>query len=386
MRIVPPSVETDAFPLPDTAILFADLDQFLAVARNAAERADASGEIDAAVWDALRRAGLSTAPFPIDQGGAGLATPRQNGALFDVLRRLGGADLSLARLYEGHVNAIALVTRYGREAQLADLAAAVRDGALAAVWGADDAQKLEAVPEGDGWRLRGRKIFASGAGFVARPLVTAATPDGPMMLLLHLAPGERADASGWTAQGMRSTATGMVTFDGLVVGRDHAIGQPGDFMRQPHFSGGAWRFCAAQLGAAERLVDLFRAHLVARGRAEDPYQLDRVAACATAVGTAAFWIAAAARRVAEEGADADAVVGFVNLTRGVTERAALDVLEAVHRGVGLGSFLRPHPIERVARDLSTYLRQPVPDLAMADAARAVLASPRATADLWPEVA
>ena len=70
------------------------------------------------------------------------------------------------------------------------------------------------------------------------------------------------------------------------------------------------------------------------------------------------------------------------MTRMVTERAALDVLEAVHRGVGLQAFLRPHAIERVSRDLSTYLRQPVPDLAMADAGRAVLASTRSTGDLW----
>jgi hypothetical protein len=59
----------------------------------------------------------------------------------------------------------------------------------------------------------------------------------------------------------------------------------------------------------------------------------------------------------------------------VTERAALDVIEAVQRGVGLSSFIRPNPIERICRDLSTYLRQPVPDLAMSDAARAWLRSP-----------
>lgn len=56
----------------------------------------------------------------------------------------------------------------------------------------------------------------------------------------------------------------------------------------------------------------------------------------------------------------------------VTERAALDVMERVQRGLGLSAFIRPHPAERICRDLATYLRQPVPDLAMSDAARAVL--------------
>jgi alkylation response protein AidB-like acyl-CoA dehydrogenase len=181
---------------------------------------------------------------------------------------------------------------------------------------------------------------------------------------------------------MRSTATGSVDFSGMRLGADQMLGAPGDFLRQPHFSGGAWRFCAVHLGAAERLVDLLREHLVSRGRDADPYQLQRVAHCAAATTTAAFWVREAARRMAAEADDAARTVSFVNMTRMVTERAALDVLEAVHRGVGLQAFMRPHPIERVSRDLATYLRQPVPDLAMADAGRAVLASPHATGDLW----
>ena len=58
----------------------------------------------------------------------------------------------------------------------------------------------------------------------------------------------------------------------------------------------------------------------------------------------------------------------------VTERCALDVMETVQRGVGLMSFMRPNPIERISRDLATYLRQPVPDLAMSDGAKVFLAS------------
>ena len=75
-----------------------------------------------------------------------------------------------------------------------------------------------------------------------------------------------------------------------------------------------------------------------------------------------------------EEAEAGNVVAFANLTRMVTERCALDVMETVQRGVGLTSFIRPHPIERISRDLATYLRQPVPDLAMSDGAKEFLAS------------
>jgi hypothetical protein len=43
------------------------------------------------------------------------------------------------------------------------------------------------------------------------------------------------------------------------------------------------------------------------------------------------------------------------------------------RSVGLQAFLRPNPIERMSRDLATYLRQPGPDRARTDAAAGILA-------------
>ena len=348
-----------------------------------------SGKMDAApaelrdIASGLRKAGLLTSPLVGVWGGYDLAHPEQWALLCDTLQDLGAADLSAARLFEGHVNASMLVRRYGTSMQDRDFSDRVAAGALAAVWGADDASGLQAVRENNGFTLKGRKIFASGAGVAGQALVTANSDEGLILLLIEDLPSARVDLSQWTPVGMRDSATGSVDLTGLHVPAERRIGQAADFLRQPHFSGGAWRFCAAHLGAATRLVDLLRAHLVARGRDQDPYQLQRVADCVTAVTTASFWVRDAARRLAEE-EDPERTVAFANLTRGVTERAALDVLEAVQRGIGLGGFLYPHPAERLMRDLATYLRQPVPDLAMADGARMVLRSDRTTARLWDQ--
>jgi alkylation response protein AidB-like acyl-CoA dehydrogenase len=340
----------------------------------AAEQADVAGAVDGDLWPAFRRSGLAMAAFPEAYGGAGLGDGDRQSELFSVLCVIGAGDLSVARLVEGHINAVSLVVRYGTAEQIASLASSVADGALSGVWGADDAAGLKIQSVNGRSQLVGRKILASGAGTITRPIVTAAASDGQVMCLLDLAGDHEVDLSGWTAQGMRSTATGAIDLTGIPIGTDEIIGSPGDFMRQPHFSGGAWRFCAAHLGAMEKLVELFRDHLVSRGRGDDPYQLQRVAQCVAAARTARFWIDEAARRLGADDIDAASVVAFANLTRMVTERSALDIMEAVQRGVGLGSFIRPNPIERICRDLSTYLRQPVPDLAMSDAARAFLAS------------
>ncbi len=312
------------------------------------------------------------APFAEAQGGLGLAEPEHQIHLCSILRILGGADLSLARLFEGHLNAISLVARYGTPAQADQLARDVQRGEFAGVWGAEDAIGLKRIQVSGGWQLEGRKVFASGVGLIWRPLITVGAAQGPTLYLLNLAGDESVDVSGWQPLGMRSTASGTVDFTGTIVTADNQIGSPGDYLRQPFFSGGAWRFCAAQLGATERLVELYQDQLLARGRGNDPYQLERLAQCVASVGTASFWVEEAARRFSDESLASKGVVAFANLTRMVTERAALDVMERIQRGIGLNAFIQPHPVERICRDLATYLRQPVPDLAMSDAARAVL--------------
>jgi alkylation response protein AidB-like acyl-CoA dehydrogenase len=72
----------------------------------------------------------------------------------------------------------------------------------------------------------------------------------------------------------------------------------------------------------------------------------------------------------------------VNLARLAVERAGLDLMELVHRSVGLQGFMRPHPIERVLRDLATYLRQPAPDRALTNAADWALRQQTPSIELW----
>ncbi len=347
-----------------------------------AEELDRLGGFPDAAMAILRRHDLLGAPFRVEHGGAGLTDAAAATDLFAVLRLVGAGDLSTGRLYEGHVNAVTLVERFGTPAQGRDLAEAAGAGALSAVWNAEGRAGVALERQGEGWSLAGRKILASGAGDVTRPLVTARQGNDLWMTLPKLEAGERADLSGWTAQGMRSSATGTIDLDGIAIRPDDLVGEPGDYKRQPGFSGGGWRFCAVQLGAMERLVDLYRQALVERGRDEDLFQRQRIAECAAAAESAALWIGKAARMVADEARPAADIVAYVGLTRLVTERAALDVLERVHRGMGLMSFIRPNAVERVGRDLATYLRQPAPDGAMADAAGLVLASARPIRDLW----
>lgn len=334
---------------------------------------------------ALRAHGLLAAPLPRSLGGFGLGTSgRSAGALLQVLRQLGHASLPLGRLYEGHVNAVKLIFCYGGSEQHALLARDLRVGRLFGVWNTEAADGVCLVDlPGGGFRLKGRKIYASGAGHVERPLITARSADGSIrMIVPELVSGERADLSGWVAHGMRASATGTVDFTGVEIDAAELIGEPGDYLRQPIFSAGAWRFAAVHLGGLERLVDELRQHLGRTGRAADPYQLARVGQAAIAAETAHLWLERACLLAEDSTTDPDMAVAYVNLARLAVERAALDVLEHTHRSIGLAGFLRTHPVERLSRDLATYLRQPAPDRALAQAASYVLASAGPTAGLW----
>ena len=339
---------------------------------------------------ALGESGLLHAPVPSADGGAGLGEEPGQAELCAVLALIGRGSLPLGRVYEGHVNALALIARYGTPGQRRTFFADAAAGHLFGVWNTEPpADGLTFEPAADALRLHGGKSFATGAGFVTRALVTA-RPRGdeadrlPRMLVVALQPGTRADLSGWRAHGMRASATGTLDFSGIVAPATAELGRPDDYHAQPFFSGGAWRFAAVQLGGIEAVFEAWRSHLSLTGRGGDPHQLARLGEGAIAVETARLWVAGAAARVATPRGEADAVVAYVNLARLAVERAGLEILGLAQRSVGLAGFLRDHPLERLGRDLATYLRQPAPDRALTTAAAFVLAAETGADALRPD--
>lgn len=204
--------------------------------------------------------------------------PANAAVLLDLLRLLhdvGRRDLPLGRLFEGHVDALQIVTRYGTPAQAEAVRATVRAGATLSVWNAD----LEGAPlQLAGGRLDGGKSFASGAGLLTHALVTADAEGGRQLLLLDLARTPPAiDRSWWRTTGMQRSETHRVNWSDAATDAADLIGAPGDYMREPWFNGGALRFAAVQAGGIAALLDHARDHLVATDRAGDPHQAGRLA-------------------------------------------------------------------------------------------------------------
>lgn len=347
----------------DAASLFEGLRQAAGELRAFAGEDDVSEEFPTGTLDVLRRVGCLTAVLPDSRGGMGLGWKQESRrVLLDLLRGMGGVHLSAARLFEGHVNAFQLIWLYGTAMQRDALCAYVGGGGLLGVWNAPSPAGdlvLETATSGT-CLLHGPKAYASGAGRIGRPLVTARHPERGWLMVWPDLPYQVGAESEWQMQGMRASTTRPVAFDGPV-GEEQIIGASDDYHRQPCFSGGAWRFLAAQLGAAEALVEEMRATLRLRRRHEDPHQQVRMAECVVALESCLLWVDHASRDAFDDTLEASQVIRHVNSARIAVEDNLLRVIGHVQRSVGLGAFSRTCAIERISRDLATYLRQPAPD-------------------------
>ncbi|TGE07550.1 acyl-CoA dehydrogenase family protein [Hymenobacter fodinae] len=350
-----------------------------------AAQSDQEGGFPAEEFTWIREVGLLVAALPPALGGSGLGHPSQALPLLQTLQHIGRGNLAVGRVYEGHVNALLLLQRFGRPEQIAAWAAAAHAGHLFGVWNteAHDGVKLEPLPDGR-YRLRGSKTFGSGAGHVTRPLLTAELPDGGWQMLILPADEQQPalNTSFWRPLGMRATASFRVDFTGLEITAEELLGHPGDYYRQPWFSGGATRFAAVQLGGAEAIFDETRRFLRNLGRTDDPYQRQRLGEMALLVESGNHWVRAAAEYEARATATAESVVAHANMVRTAIEEICLRVLPLAERCVGARGLLRPEPFERLHRDLIHYLRQPAPDAAQADAGRFVLENNRPAYRLW----
>lgn len=384
----------DSTVLPAPPLVAASISDLLSAAEalvprlaHQAATTEAAGSFPALEFDWLREAGLLMAPLPPEEGGQGLTSPAHTLALLQVLKQVGRGNLAVGRLYEGHVNALQLIQLFGSPQQQAQWAADARAGHLFGVWNtqAADGVQLQPLPTGR-YRLQGSKTFASGAGHVTRPLLTGALPDGGWQLLVLDADVQppTLDASFWRPLGMRASTSLRVDFTGLEIGSESLVGSPGDYYRQPWFSGGAIRFAAVQLGGAEAVFDETRRFLQHLGRTDDPYQQMRLGEMAVLVESGNLWLRGAAAHAARPAAhaQADATVAYANLVRTAIEEICLRLLPLAERCVGARGLLQPEPFERLHRDLTHYLRQPAPDAAQADAGRFVLATDTPAFQLW----
>lgn len=286
---------------------------------------------------ALQAAHLDVLPLP----GQGQTLQR-----WQILAQVAGCDLALAKLFEGHTDALAILAECGAP-ELAD------DG----IWGVYAAEPPDARVEivdraGDQLRLRGRKAWCSGALQIDRALITAWDQDKqPQLVAIDLSdPSLTLAADHWQARGMASTASADILFDDSL---GTAVGQPGQYLARPGFWHGGAGIAACWYGAAQALATYLHAHCA------KPSPEPHAAAHLGAVDAALLGASAALRQCAgwiDQQPTADASLQ-VRRTRAQVEQAVDGVIRHVGRALGATPFCRNSHFARLSADLPVFLRQ-----------------------------
>lgn len=353
-------------------------------------------------FELIAEAGLLAAPLAPALGGLGLGIHADvTCELLMLLKQIGRGNLAVGRVYEGHVNALQLIQTFGTPEQIADYASDARDRhKIFGVWNAEAEDGVTVQPlEGGRYRLNGAKTFCSGSGFVDRPFVNGPLADAPwqMCIVPMEAVATVSDPTWWQPSGMRATASFKVDFSGVELDASALIGKPGDYFRQPWLTAGVIRFAAVQLGGAEALFDATRQYLRDLKRTADPYQQERLGRMAIALENGNLWLRGAATCIqtyaplfggdpnrATDPAAADRLVAYTNMVRTAIEQICMDVMQLCQRSVGTRGLLPPHPMERIIRDLTLYLRQPVFDAALATVGQYALSQTTPAHTLWSD--
>lgn len=285
-------------------------------------------------------AAVSSGRLNLPSPGSGLTRERWAGFM-----DLAEEDLSLARLGEGHADALAILEELGEPEP--------PPGSRWGVWAANPpGPGLRAEQTDDGWRLHGTKQYCSGARCCTHALVTAAAQDG--MRLFAVPTGSLAPLAGtWPATGMAGSDTLDVEFTSVPA---HPAGAPGAYLSRPGFAHGGVGVAACWYGGARAIG---HALLTAAAQRDiGPHARAHLGAVDIALRTGRAGLDAAADEIDADPADLkdDGRLRALRV-RALIEEVATTVMNRVGRALGAGPLCHDAAHGRRVADLTVYLRQ-----------------------------
>ncbi|MGI5232014.1 acyl-CoA dehydrogenase [Actinoallomurus sp. CA-142502] len=255
----------------------------------------------------------------------GSGATRERWALFALLAE---EDLSLARLSEGHFDALAILAELNGPRPA--------PGDLWGVWAAKP-PSLEA----DGGRVSGVKPYCSGARVCTRALVTAGD------LLFAVEPGEPVEGT-WPATGMAASDSLDVRFEGVPA---EQVGPPGGYTGRPGFHHGGVGVAAVWYGGARAVA---RPLLGVR----EPHALAHLGAVEIALTSARDALERAADEIDADPLDRKQQAAARALrVRSLVAEVAAEVLDRTGRALGAGPLSHDEAHARRVADLTVYIRQ-----------------------------
>ena len=284
---------------------------------------------------------LADLPMP----GAGKTLQR-----WQALAAVAAFDLSLAKLYEGHTDALAILGELKPDQVIAP--------GTWCVWASEAPLAKVSITSTvlDSVCLSGAKSWCSGAATADYALLTAWDAEAQLPQLVWLPVRQHrihVDPSLWKAVGMAASQSLEVQFDGAVA---HRVGGVGAYLQRPGFWQGGAGVAACWWGGANGIGQAFKQSMAAQpAEALSLFKLAGLGKVALALQeTAAVLRESAAWIDAHPLAEASAVALAARLS---AEQCAKRVLDEVGKAMGASPFCRDEKFAQAAADLPVFIRQ-----------------------------
>jgi alkylation response protein AidB-like acyl-CoA dehydrogenase len=305
----------------------------------------------------LLRHGLLALAIPKKDGGRGASTV----AYVLACETIASADASLAIAWVMHIACGWEIAHELPEPARGDvLRDIVQNGAFVCIAGAEGRNEdgspapLKVVPEGGGWRLDGRKGFASGSEAATYVLTGGTDPEGKHQSFLV-----RMDSPGvsiterWDGMGMRASASNGIGFSGCMVSEGYHLTssyKAGDFRNTSALFGLGLAATALGIGRAalDFTVEWSRKRPMSDAKNIRLGDMDvRLEAVRSLL-----W-----RAAGEADRDAAAAEPWVDRAKTLAVETAQQVTVDALRVCGGNAFRQKYSLERNARDADALLLQ-----------------------------
>ncbi len=325
-------------------------------------------------WRDLWREGFLAAAIPEAYGGLDLDMPTYIAAIRIIARGCASTAMTLHM----HSTVLRFIDALGTEAQKRRYFDEVtRHGRLFGSWGSEPAVSLSRTflvetvirEDGAGYVVDGVKYFCTMALGASHYMVWCALDGGTDMsksVVLALVP---ADAPGiatdgrWNTLGMRATYSPSVTFTGVRVPRDAALGDPGAAIRVGVVESFALGYAGVYLGIAESAlafaIDYAKKRVVKPDNvavARDPTVQRHVGELSAHLDAALLVLRDSAARW--EAADVIDRGVLASKAKFLATEVGLEVTSKVIQLVGGRGAYKDYPAERAFRDLRTSTLMP----------------------------
>ncbi|RZF55859.1 acyl-CoA dehydrogenase [Acinetobacter halotolerans] len=258
---------------------------------------------------------------------------------WQTFAQIAGFDLSLAKLFESHCDALSILHELG----------SFEDGAkeIWAVWAAEGPTPLQVKND----LCNGLKYWCSGAQFVQKALISYKNKEGQAQLgVVELnQPSIHVDLTQWKAIGMQATETGRVYFENTPI---RLIGEPNSYLDRAGFWHGAAGVAACWYGAAARLMSFLQQNCQESPNSFKKMYLGELSQKLAVTKQYFHYIA---DRIDDKPTHSHE--REIRILRAQTEECCLRVIELVGKALGARPFCENHIFANLMADLPVFIRQ-----------------------------